>query len=347
MSSCEHFVQCLSNFSQNGEAIRIVIAETLTDPNLYSALVSIPCADAPSTSGSSSPTTASRSSWDQAFAAVTHEKYLRAIKDLPPPKLNFSASLEPDAVPRLFSEPLQHGTFLDELVFWTIRQELLQKLVCLLLNVMLPSPDFKEALTRAFVAHYSRMTQLVVSSKDCNAISNSMVHISVQIFSNADLALLMSREMGLMHIMILVLNALLENHKLLIKERDNSSWEGWGPGTTGIVDCRSRIMKDHCYWPMVSDFNNVLGHFGVAKSFMEDPQLLTLWFRFLSMFQCMNLNQRQLLVHLEYEPNTYYAAFSAEIEASASPMWALISHLTGPSTLNLSKVRSDSYLDKR
>jgi E3 ubiquitin-protein ligase UBR3 len=41
----------------------------------------------------------------------------------------------------------------------------------------------------------------------------------------------------------------------------------------------------------------------------------------------MNLNQRELHQHVEFEPDTYYAAFSAELEIAASPMWSLISHL--------------------
>ena len=39
--------------------------------------------------------------------------------------------------------------------------------------------------------------------------------------------------------------------------------------------------------------------------------------------------------HIEFEPNTYYAAFSAELEASASPMWALVSHLRDSDTRHL------------
>ena len=39
-----------------------------------------------------------------------------------------------------------------------------------------------------------------------------------------------------------------------------------------------------------------------------------------------NLNQRELTQHVEFEPDTYYAAFSAELEMSASPMSYLISH---------------------
>lgn len=51
----------------------------------------------------------------------------------------------------------------------------------------------------------------------------------------------------------------------------------------------------------------------------------------------MNVNQRELSQHVEFEPNTYYAAFSAELEASAYPMWALVSHLRGPESATLSR----------
>lgn len=51
----------------------------------------------------------------------------------------------------------------------------------------------------------------------------------------------------------------------------------------------------------------------------------------------MNVNQRELSQHVEFEPNTYYAAFSAELEASAYPMWALVSHLADESTVSLTR----------
>jgi len=54
------------------------------------------------------------------------------------------------------------------------------------------------------------------------------------------------------------------------------------------------------------------------------------------MFVGMNVNCRELGHHVEFEPNTYYAAFSAELEASAYPMWAMLSHLTSADTLTLS-----------
>ena len=38
--------------------------------------------------------------------------------------------------------PLVHKTFLDEIVFWTVKFEFPQELVCLLLN-MRPDPDYE------------------------------------------------------------------------------------------------------------------------------------------------------------------------------------------------------------
>lgn len=44
-------------------------------------------------------------------------------------------------------------------------------------------------------------------------------------------------------------------------------------------------MKEHCYWPLVSDFNNVLSHERVALVFLKDDNLIDMWFTFLSMLQ--------------------------------------------------------------
>lgn len=49
------------------------------------------------------------------------------------------------------------------------------------------------------------------------------------------------------------------------------------------------------------------------------------------------MNIRELSQHVEFEPNTYYAAFSAELESSAYPMWALLSHLSDTSTVELTR----------
>jgi E3 ubiquitin-protein ligase UBR3 len=52
-----------------------------------------------------------------------------------------------------------------------------------------------------------------------------------------------------------------------------------------VIDCAKKIMKEHCYWPIVSDFNNVLSHEKVALVFLKDDKLIDMWFQFLSMLQ--------------------------------------------------------------
>lgn len=83
-----------------------------------------------------------------------------------------------------------------------------------------------------------------------------------------------------------------------------------------------QVMKEHYYWPLVSDLNNVLSHKPVVTRFMNDNTLLEMWFNFFSMFQGINVNHTETTSfntrYVEFEPNTYYAAFSAKLEASAS-----------------------------
>lgn len=54
------------------------------------------------------------------------------------------------------------------------------------------------------------------------------------------------------------------------------------------------------------------------------PNLSTFWTILLLIG--MNLNKRELNEHVEFESQTYYAAFAAELEACAQPMWGLLTH---------------------
>lgn len=97
-----------------------------------------------------------------------------------------------------------------------------------------------------------------------------------------------------------------------------------------VVDCTNDIMKEHIYWPIVSDFINLLAHKKVAHKFLSDSKLVVMWLDLLSYFQGMNLNHRELSQHVEFESETYYAAFSAELEIASAPMWSLLSHCKTP-----------------
>ncbi|XP_020708415.2 E3 ubiquitin-protein ligase Ubr3 [Athalia rosae] len=314
IQDADAYLTMLLDLNNMGALMRHVMTSALTNPQKYRCLMET----------STTPTSSSRSEYDS-YCHSSNKIYQDAVKSLPNPE-------PPDEYKKCASlqEHLEHSTFLEELVFWTVAYEFPQKLVCLLLN-MLPDPDYKEALTRAFVLHYSRISMMLERSQDPDTLSNRVVHVSVQLFSNEKLALRMVDQMKLLHVMVISLKYMMS--KILI----HNTLHDQGSNFHYVVDCGRQVMKEHCYWPLVSDLNNVLSHKPVAVRFMSDDTLLEMWFDFLSMFQGMNVNQREMTEHVEFEPNTYYAAFSAELEASAYPMWALVSHLRGPENLVLSR----------
>ena len=308
IDKAEKFLTLLQEFCDMGTAMRTVITRCLVNSSHYQLLTEQILSD---------------DSEYANFMRRSADKYSEALASLPSPEPPPEFSDLPSLTARL-----THQTFLEELVFWTVKYEFPQKLVCLLLN-MLPDAQYKEAFTRAFVLHYSRMSMMLVKSGNSDSLSNRVVHVSVQLFSNLDLALRMTDQLHLLHIMVSSLKNMMCNvltHNTLGDPQKNYH---------EVVDCAEHVMKDHCYWPLVSDLNNVLSHPPIAYRFMQDERLLNMWFDFLSMFQGMNVNVREMESHIEFEPNTYYAAFSAELEASASPMWALVSHLKDSGTRQL------------
>ena len=54
-----------------------------------------------------------------------------------------------------------------------------------------------------------------------------------------------------------------------------------------VVNCGEALLKNNTYWPLVSDFINILSHQSVAKKFLEDHKLLVTWMNFVSFFQGM------------------------------------------------------------
>ncbi|XP_053327752.1 E3 ubiquitin-protein ligase UBR3 isoform X2 [Spea bombifrons] len=214
---------------------------------------------------------------------------------------------------------LKHKSFLEELLFWTIKYEFPQKMVTFLLN-MLPDQDYKIAFTKTFVQHYAFIMKTLKKSHESDTMSNRIVHISVQLFSNEELARQVTEECQLLDVMVTVLLYMMESCliKSELQDEENSLHV--------VVNCGEALLKNNTYWPLVSDFINILSHQSVAKKFLEDHGLLVTWMNFVSFFQGMNLNKRELSEHVEFESQTYYAAFAAELEACAQPMWGLLSH---------------------
>lgn len=52
-----------------------------------------------------------------------------------------------------------------------------------------------------------------------------------------------------------------------------------------VVDCEKDTLREHCYWPIVSDLINVLSHKPVAHTFLSDEKLLKFWFELVAYFQ--------------------------------------------------------------
>ncbi|XP_073701139.1 E3 ubiquitin-protein ligase ubr3 [Garra rufa] len=216
-------------------------------------------------------------------------------------------------------DTLKHKCFLEELLFWTIKYEFPQKMVTFLLN-MLPDQDYKITFTKTFVQHYAFIMKTLMKSHESDTMSNRIVHISVQLFSNEELARHVTEECQLLDIMVTVLLYMMESCLIKSELQDEEN------NRHVVVNCGEALLKNNTYWPLVSDFINILSHQSVAKRFLEDHSLLLLWMSFVSFFQGMNLNKRELNEHVEFESQTYYAAFAAELEACAQPMWGLLTH---------------------
>ncbi|XP_035688806.1 E3 ubiquitin-protein ligase UBR3-like [Branchiostoma floridae] len=196
----------------------------------------------------------------------------------------------------------------------------------------------KDAFTRTFVQHYSRVSVVLVKASDADTMSNRVVHISVQLFSNEDLTRQMVETHQLLEIVLAALVHMMENIQIQSALHDPDH------NFHMVVNCSSSTLKDHRYWPLVSDLINILSHRSTAAMFMSNSSLLSMWAEFVSLFTGMNLNVRELEHHVEFEPNTYYAAFSAELEACASPMWTLVGHCKQKNTDHLCRAVIDSCL---
>lgn len=250
-----------------------------------------------------------------------------------------------------------HSTFVQELVFWMVIYNFPQKLVCFLLN-MLPDSKYKEAFAKSFVQHYSRISMMLANFRNYDdttstggkpsahdLLSNCVVHVSVQLLSNENLAVKLCQNQELLFIIIASLRATIEGGQGQASNLIPSTLQNEARNRHRVVRCDHYVMKRHSYWPLVSDLNNILTHQQVAIMFIQNRELFELWLDFIINFQAMNINHREFHKHVEFENDSYYASFSSELEICATPMWTIISHNRSPSTANLIKQVIQSTLN--
>uniref|UniRef100_A0A671YSQ0 E3 ubiquitin-protein ligase n=1 Tax=Sparus aurata TaxID=8175 RepID=A0A671YSQ0_SPAAU len=301
LQQLEPQISFLEELTKMGGAMRTVLTKILTNQQTFKEL--------------------SMGQEENLYAKKNYDKYLSALKNsgLVSVEEKAQGATADVTVDPCIIETLKHKCFLEELLFWTIKYEFPQKMVTFLLN-MLPDQDYKITFTKTFVQHYAFIMKTLMKSHESDTMSNRIVHISVQLFSNEELARHVTEECQLLDIMVTVLLYMMESCliKSELQDEENSRHV--------VVNCSEALLKNNTYWPLVSDFINILSHQSVAKKFLEDHSLLMLWMSFVSFFQGMNLNKRELNEHVEFESQTYYAAFAAELEACAQPMWGLLTH---------------------
>ncbi|KAK6165726.1 hypothetical protein SNE40_022591 [Patella caerulea] len=310
MYECEKFVGFLHSLADMGAAMRSVIAKALTNTEVYENLTKVGTKD----------------EGGRSHYYTESQKCYQTILTL---------SMYPQGFERFQNKPglnqkIVHQSLLEELVFWIVKYDFPTNINTLLLK-MLPEDDYKIAFAKAYVQHYSRTALVLCTTRERVIVANRVVHISVQLFSNESLAFKMADEYNLLYTIVICLTHMLENHTIPSTLEDATG----EPNFHQVVDCSNEIMKDHCYWSIVTDFINLLSHRRITLKFLEDEELVTLWVEMLSYLQGMNLNQREVNQHVEFEPDTYYAAFSAELEISALPMWSILQHCKTPETSSL------------
>lgn len=302
----EQYLTFLQSLSDMGAAMRRVMAEAFVDTEAYK-----------------------KSTLELKPDSKEHKTYSVFLEHLNSHGLRYPPNFDKYKDRPGMNQKLEYSTIIEELLFWVLRFEFPEQFVTFLLG-LLPDDMYKESFAMAFVKHYSRVSIVLMEAKDRVMVANRFVHISVQLFSNEKLAVFLTEHHNLLLTIILSLANMMQSIQVasLLEDPDMKS------NFHCVVNCDQEIMRDHCYWPVVSDLINVLSHRKIAHSFLKNQDLVVLWLDLLNTMQGMNLNTRELRQHVEFEPDSYYAAFSAELEMSASPMWSLLMHCQTPDTRN-------------
>lgn len=256
----------------------------------------------------------------------------------------------PDEFRQVILKP-KYVNVLNEYLYWCIKYEFPENLVKFLL-ILLPDNVYKIEFTRSFVTHYMYITNKILNS-DSENLASRVVHISVQLFSSELITNKALQEYTLLPIFMSTLYNMINSQNMLklSQIQDNkqsqvtfSMLTGGGVTSTNtttslsrhyVADADNKIFHDNLYWPIINDLVNLLSHKTVAIRFLTDQHIFDTWLYLINCFQSMNLNERQLFSHIQYDQPTYFSSFSAELEFCSSITWSFIQHLTSEQTLDI------------
>jgi len=237
-----------------------------------------------------------------------------------------------------FGKNRMYTRFIDELAFWIVDFEFLEPLILFVLN-LLPNARMKKEFSVAFINHYSRIARNCQNprNKDANKLAERIVHVSVQLFSNEEIAFQLAQNNHLVEVFIISLhNVICMN----IVPSKTSKFDNHY-----VVAIPSDRNKQNAYWPIASDFTNLMGHRSVCKHFISDRNLLKPWCNMLLKLSGMDLNERQLSRHVEFDNSIALSYYYLVREVCAAPLNCILEVLTDKSTLHLSIQLVDVFLE--
>ena len=179
----------------------------------------------------------------------------------------------------------ENETILEKLIDLLIELKFPQFLVTLVLS-MLQETEYKKEFMKSFCQRYSKIANLLTHRFELDEdqkLCNRLVHASVQLFSNENLTYTMVESNNLLSIIVTALSDLIS--RTLIKlDDDNDNINK----TLFVVNCEHDIIRNHRYWPVVSDFHNLLSHSKISRYFLQEPALIRRWMGILIHFTGMN-----------------------------------------------------------
>jgi E3 ubiquitin-protein ligase UBR3 len=74
-----------------------------------------------------------------------------------------------------------------------------------------------------------------------------------------------------------------------------------------VVDVEHRLIVKNVYWPLLSDFVNILSQEKIALTIIENKKYFNLWLRFLTLFQGLkNFTSKNLFFHFFFNNKNRY-----------------------------------------
>ncbi|CAF3003113.1 unnamed protein product [Rotaria sp. Silwood2] len=214
---------------------------------------------------------------------------------------------------------------LDEILFWLVKYQIPERLLKSLL-MLLTDLNFKSLCIRSFLNIYGMIIDRLIHCQNSRERMNSsrLVHMSVQLFSNSNITVQAIKEYHLMELILSSLYSIFANIQIncqLQKPKENYH----------LVIYEMDFSKNMHYWPIISDFINILSHEYASREFLLEKRFFITWIKIISWFQGMNVNHHEIESEILLQSNTNYLfAFTMETECCAMVVWTIVAHIMKP-----------------